>query len=71
MNTLVAEAKRDIAFASAQNAFANVFASMGLDPYAADIDTTLSVKALSAQIKGLWLERGDFSAHGKIKLAQR
>jgi outer membrane protein TolC len=71
MNTLVAEAKRDIAFAGAQNAFANVFASMGLDPYAADIDTTLSVKALSAQIKGLWLERGDFSAHGKIKLAQR
>jgi hypothetical protein len=48
-----------------------VFASMGLDPYAADIDTTLSVKALSVQIKGLWLERGDFSAHGKIKLAQR
>jgi outer membrane protein TolC len=71
MNTLVAEAKRDIAFASAQNAFANVFASMGLDPYAADIDTSLSVKALTAQIKGLWLERGDFSAHGKIKLAQR
>jgi outer membrane protein TolC len=71
MNTLVAEAKRDIAFAGAQNAFANVFASMGLDPYASDIDTTLSVKALTAQIKGLWLERGDFSSHGKIKLAQR
>jgi outer membrane protein TolC len=71
MNTLVAEAKRDIAFASAQNAFANVFASMGLDPYASDIDTSLSVKALSAQIKALWLERGDFSAHNKIKLAQR
>jgi outer membrane protein TolC len=71
MNTLVAEAKRDIAFAGAQNAFANVFASMGLDPYAADIDTGLSVKALTAQIRGLWLERGDFSGHGKIKLAQR
>jgi outer membrane protein TolC len=71
MNTLVAEAKRDIAFASAQNAFANVFASMGLDPYAADVDTGLSVKALALQIKGLWLERGDFSAHNKIKLAQR
>jgi outer membrane protein TolC len=71
MNTLVAEAKRDVAFAGAQNAFANVFASMGLDPYASDIDTRLGVKALAAQIKNLWLERGDFSGHGKIKLAQR
>jgi outer membrane protein TolC len=71
MNTLVAEAKRDIAYASTQNAFANLFASVGLDPYASEIDTDLNVKALAARIKGLWLERGDFGAHSKIKLAQR
>ena len=71
LNTLVAETQRDIAFASAQNAFANIFASIGLDPYADELDINLGVNELSAQLKGLWLERGDFGGQTKINLAFR
>ena len=60
MNTLVADVKYDIAYAALHNAYANVFASMGLDPYYRDrIDTTLTVRALARSLKKLWLERGD------------
>lgn len=62
MNTLVAEVRRDIAYASLQNAFASVYSSMGLDPYAASIEPrTESVKPLASAIRALWIERGDFS----------
>jgi Outer membrane efflux protein len=69
LNTLVAEAKRDIAFAAAQNAFANVFASIGLDPYSNSADPGVAVSDLANQLKQLWLERGDFGGHRKINLA--
>jgi len=71
MNTLVAEAKRDIAFAAVQNAFANLHASVGIDPYVEGIDLALGVKELGAQLRDYWLERGDFGGHGKIKIAAR
>jgi outer membrane protein TolC len=71
LNTLVAEVKRDIAFSAMQSAFANVFASVGLDPYASDVSPELPVSELAAQIKSLWFERGDFGAHRKISLALR
>jgi outer membrane protein TolC len=71
LNTLVAEAQRDIAFAATQNAFANVFASIGLDPYYDEIDLGNSVSHLSAQLKDLWLERGDFGAQTKVSVASR
>ena len=38
MNTLVAEVKYDIAYAGLQNAFGNVYASMGLDPFGDEFD---------------------------------
>lgn len=62
MNTLVAEVKRDIAHASLQNAFANVYASMGLDPYASEIPLDQSVQALAGALRALWFERGDYNA---------
>lgn len=71
LNTLVAEVKRDIAFSSMQSAFANVFASVGLDPYASDVSTSAPVADLATQIKSLWFERGDFGANRKISLALR
>lgn len=71
LNTLVAEAQRDIAFSSAQNSFANIFASIGLDPYADELDIGASVSELSAHLKGLWLERGDFGGQKTINLAFR
>lgn len=65
MNTVVAEAKRDIAHAGVQNAFANVYASIGQDPYAADMDLDESVAALTQKLRSLWFERGDFNAGAK------
>lgn len=62
MNALVAETKRDIAYASLQNAFANLFASMGYDPVTPDIADGLSVKELSSALRQMWFERGDFSS---------
>ncbi len=71
LNTLVAEAKRDIAFATAQNAFATIFTSVGLDPHASNVSTAMSVSELSQNLRDLWLERGDFNGHTKISLASR
>lgn len=36
LNALVAELRRDLAYAQIQNAFARIFKSMGLDPYPAE-----------------------------------
>jgi outer membrane protein TolC len=69
MNTLVAEVKRDIAYANLQNAFANVYASTGLDPYASELDTDLSVNDLAAALRHLWFERGDAGAGSGLKVA--
>lgn len=59
MNGLVAEVKQDIAFAALQNAYANMFASMGLDPYPENFSTDLGVKELAVQLKQHWIERGE------------
>lgn len=59
MNTLVAEAKRDIAFAGLQNAYASIYTSMGMDPYADELDPSLNVKSLAGRLRALWLERGE------------
>jgi|CXWK01.1.fsa_nt_gi outer membrane protein TolC len=69
MNTLVAEAKYDIAYAQLQNAYANLFSSMGLDPYAWEIDRSTDVKSVTASLKKLWFERGDLNAGWKKRLA--
>ena len=71
MNGLVAEAKRDISFAALQNAFANMFASAGLDPYGSDFDSSESVTDLTIRLKALWIERGDFGAGHRIVFAQQ
>ena len=51
LNAVVAEAKFDIAYASTQNAYANLFASLGLDPYANEIDSELPVAELSRNLQ--------------------
>ncbi len=61
MNTLVASVKYDIAHADLQNAFANVYASVGVDPYANGVTGTESVKALAQSLRSTWIERGDRS----------
>lgn len=70
LNTLVSQARQDIAYANCQNAYANVFASIGLDPYYDPSDMTLSVDQLAANLKQLWFERGDYPAGAKLASAE-
>ena len=54
MNSIVAEARFDVARASLENAYANIFASIGQDTFG-DIDVTeSSVETLSAHLQGYW-----------------
>jgi outer membrane protein TolC len=57
MNTLVAEVKYDIAYAEAQNAYANLFASMGIDDFGPDITGREDVSTLKASLTNLWAGR--------------
>jgi outer membrane protein TolC len=57
MNTLVSEVKYDIAYAEAQNAYANLFASMGIDEFSPDVTGQEDVATLRASLEQLWRER--------------
>lgn len=69
MNTLVAEVKYDVAYAQLQNAYSNMFSSMGLDPYDWEVDRNQGVKALANSLRDLWFERGDLNAGWAKRLA--
>lgn len=58
MNALVADAKLDMAYADMQNAYANVYASLGVDPFPRGLTTTESVAEISTRMKALWNEGG-------------
>lgn len=57
MNTLVAEARRDITYAALQNAFAAIYSSMGLNPYVSELDPAQDVKTLASRLRAIWTER--------------
>jgi outer membrane protein TolC len=57
MNTLVSEVKYDIAYADAQNAYANLFASMGIDDFSPDITGRENVAVLKQSLATLWANR--------------
>ncbi len=57
MNTLVSEVKYDIAYADAQNAYANLFSSMGIDEFAPEITGRENVSALATSLSTLWERR--------------
>ncbi|MEL6435208.1 MAG: TolC family protein [Pseudomonadota bacterium] len=61
MNTLVASVEFDVAFADLQNAFASVYASLGVDPHDANISTSMSVDGLASALRSTWQSRGDQS----------
>jgi len=54
MNTLVAEARRDVTYADLENAYAAVIASLGLDPLPATIKLDQPVAGLSRQLEKNW-----------------
>ena len=57
MNTLVSEVRYDIAYADAQNAYANLYASMGIDSFTPDVTDRQSVHALADQLQAMWAKR--------------
>jgi outer membrane protein TolC len=57
MNTLVAEVKYDIAYADAQNAYANLFGSMGIDDFGPDITGRENIATLRGSLSKLWADR--------------
>ncbi len=59
MNDIVAEAKYDLALADLQNAFANIHASMGLNPYGPDVSGDEDVMSLTKKLERHWSARGD------------
>lgn len=67
MNSLLADAKRDREYADLQNAYANVYASLGLDPFPAGLDTADTVDNVAERLRQMWIERGEQPA---VKLAQ-
>lgn len=59
LNTLLAELRRDIIHASLQNAYANIYASTGMDGYVSEIDFQAPLPDLSRSLATLWQERGN------------
>ncbi len=57
MNTLLADAKRDMVYADLQSAYANVYTSLGLDPFPANVNTGDSVAGITTQLEAMWNER--------------
>ncbi len=57
MNSLVSEVKYDIAYAEAQNAYANLFGSMGIDDFGPDITGREDVATLTNSLAQLWQGR--------------
>ena len=58
MNTLASRVKRDIAYADLQNAYANIYSAMGLDPYTIESISSDNLSSISASLKQMWIERG-------------
>jgi len=59
LNTLVAEAKYDIAYADVQNGYANILASMGLDPHPFSLSGDMSLSEMSAMLRNQGIGRGN------------
>ena len=59
MNTLVSQVRYDMALADLQNAYANVYASLGIDPVEAGMTTTESVTELAGKLRSMWAKRHD------------
>ncbi|MCJ8310279.1 MAG: TolC family protein [Rhizobiaceae bacterium] len=69
MNTLASQVAADIAYADLQNAYANIYASMGIDPYREDLNSETSVDGLAAALRDIWIERGDNSGTARARRA--
>lgn len=61
MNTIISDVRYDLAYANLQNAYANIYASIGLDAYpAVDIDKA-TVSEIKVALRTTWVGRGDLA----------
>ena len=56
-NQLLAEVKYDVAYADLENAYANVFASVGINPWGANIKGDETVAQMAQALRALWTKR--------------
>lgn len=61
LNAILAELRHDLIYAELQNAFANLYASVGLDAYAPGLRGDEPVAVMAAALRRLWQARGDRS----------
>lgn len=59
MNTLISQMRYDMALADLQNAYANVFASLGIDPIESGMSTAEPVTVLAEKLRVMWAKRRD------------
>ena len=59
MNTLVSQVRYDMALADLQNAYANVYASLGIDPVEEGMSSAEPVAQLAGKLRGMWAKRHD------------
>jgi len=59
MNTLVSEVRYDMALSDLQNAYANVYASLGIDPVEREMSSAAPVNQLASQLRAMWAKRLD------------
>ncbi|MFF7709139.1 TolC family protein [Pseudomonas sp. NPDC007930] len=57
MNSILAEVRYDSAYADVQNAYANLYASMGLDNFDVDIQPQTPIADIAAKLQEHWTER--------------
>ncbi len=57
MNMIVTEARYDIAYAALQDAYTNMYTTIGYDPFGADISGTEDIKTIAQSLKALWADR--------------
>lgn len=61
MNAILSEARRDAIHADMREAAANIYTSMGYDPYGSDITGREDVKTLAASLERLWSARSQMT----------
>jgi outer membrane protein TolC len=68
MNMIVSEVRYDLAYANLQNAYGNVYASLGLDAFPpVDIDK-VSVVELASALRKSWVGRGNLTVIQKMNV---
>ncbi len=64
MNAIISEAKRDAAHAELQEAAANIYTTMGYDPYSTEVSGQEDIASLAESLRVLWTTRSQAPGSG-------